>query len=437
MSATTDRRARRAGRMDETLLREITAANRTGTAGWRAEFLARAGASAGTTTAKVASFVVTVVAALLLSLPLISLSGADGELALEALVRGSWGSPTAIAETFVQAVPLLITGLAVAIAFHAGLFNIGVEGQLVIGALAAGILGATLPLPGPLLLVVSLLGGAAAGALWALIPALLKAYRGVHEVVTTIMMNYIAFNVSTYLVSPSGPFVSETQPSATEKIDAAARLPILVPGTRLHAGLLIAIALVIIMAWLLFRTPFGFGLRLTGANRLAAEGAGVRVGATVIRAMLISGGIAGLAGAVQVFGLFGRYYDAFSPGYGFDAIAVALLGALSPIGIAAAALFFGTLDSSAVYLQAQAGMSREMVSVISGLVVAFVAAQPAVLRLLRSWRARRALRRDKGEAVADRPSGEITHAIDTVLPPPLADANDEMSRSLAENEAPR
>ncbi|GAA1466493.1 ABC transporter permease [Microbacterium thalassium] len=413
-------------RMDEHLLREITTGNRLGSGDWRAEFLARAGASSGTIAAKTASFAITVGVALLVSLPLIYLSGADGDLALEALVVGSWGSPAAIAETLVQSTPLLISGLAVALAFHAGLFNIGVEGQLVVGALAAGIIGATLPLPGTALLVVCMLGGAAAGALWALVPALLKAFRGVHEVVTTIMMNYVAFSLSTFLVSPSGPFVSETQPSATEKIIDEARLPVVMPGTRLHAGLIIAIILVVAFAWVLHRTPFGFGLRLTGANRSAAESAGVSVAGTVVRAMLLSGGLAGIAGAVQVLGLFGRYYDAFSPGYGFDAIAVALLGALAPIGIAVAALFFGTLDSGAVYLQAQAGMSREMVGVISGLVVAFVAAQPAVLRLLRAWRARRPAR-----------GGELDHAIDTALPPPLADENEEMSRSLAEMESNR
>lgn len=418
-------------RIDEELLRESLEINRRGHNGWRAEVLARAAAAGGTAAGRILSFVLTVLAAVIVSLPLVYLSGGDGALALDALIAGSWGSPIAAAETLVQTVPLLISGLAVALAFHAGLFNIGVEGQLVVGALSAGIVGATLPLPGPILIVVCVAAGAAGGALWALIPALLKAYRGVHEVVTTIMMNYIAFNLSTFLVSPSGPFVSSSQPSATEKIPIEARLPILVPGTRLHAGLILAIVLVIAVAWYLYRTPGGFSLRLTGANPRAARGAGISVPQTILRAMLLSGALAGLAGAVQVLGLFGRYFDAFSPGYGFDAIAVALLGALSPVGIAAAALFFGTLDSSAVYLQAQAGVSREMVGVVSGLVVGFVAAQPAILRLLRRLRARKARTRPNSSP------DDLDRVLATVVPVPLADPDDAISHGLAETEATR
>lgn len=423
MTSTASRTGRRAARMDEALLREITSVNRSGGGSWSQELLARAGASSSGAAARAVAFLVTAMLAMLAALPFVYLSGADGQLALEALVVGSWGSPTAIAETLVQAIPLMISGLAVAVAFHAGLFNIGVEGQLVVGALAAGVVGATVPLPAPLLLAACIAAGVVGGALWALVPALLKALRGVHEVVTTIMMNYIAFAVSTYLVSPAGPFVSATQPSATERIDPEARLGVLLPGTRLHAGLLVAVVVAVIFAWVLYRTPYGFGVRLTGANPPAAAASGVSVRRTMITAMLASGALAGLAGAVQVLGLFGRYFDAFSPGYGFDAIAVALLGALAPVGIAIAALFFGTLDSGAVYLQAVAGVSREMVGVVSGLVIGFVAAQPAVLRLLRSLRARRRHR-----------PGVLDTAWDEAVPAPLADENAAMSRGLAEEE---
>ncbi|GAA2229130.1 ABC transporter permease [Herbiconiux moechotypicola] len=392
-ASTTPPRQRRASRIDADILAALAARPEPGARGFVSRFVssvAPAGAGVG---AKAGAFLITVSLALLAALPIVYLSGSDAATAIEALLGGSWGSGLAIGETFVQAIPLLISGLAVAVAFHTGLFNIGVEGQLVMGGLAAGIVGATVDLPGPLLLLACLAAGVAGGALWALIPALLKAFRGVHEVVTTIMMNYIAFNVSRFLVSPSGPFVSETQPSATEKIPLEARLAVVAPGTRLHAGLVIAILLVIAVAWLLYRTPEGFRLRLVGANPAAASTAGVSLRRTVVTSMLLSGGIAGIAGAVQVLGVFGRYYDAFSPGYGFEAIAVALLGALSPIGIAAAALFFGSLDAGAVQLQAVAGISREMVSVVSGLVVAFVAAQPAVLRLLRHLRERASARR--------------------------------------------
>lgn len=363
---------------------------------------------------RVISFALTLLLALLAAAPFVLLAGSDLPTAVEALWAGSWGSGRAISETLVQAIPLVITALAVALAFQAGLFNIGAEGQLVMGGLAAGAVGALVPLPGPLLIVACLVAGMLGGGLWAVVPAVLKAYRGVHEVVTTIMLNYIAFNVSRFLVSPSGWLVSETQPSATEKIPLEARLPIIAPGTRLHAGLFIAIAVVAIVAWVLYRTPAGFRLRLVGLNPTAARNVGISPVRTTMIAMIASGSLAGLAGAVQVLGLFGRYYDSFAPGYGFDAIAVALLGALAPLGIAVAALFFASLDAGAVQLQAVAGVSREMVSVVSGLVVAFVAAQPAILRLLRRITPTR------------RHSGGGSR-LDEALPPALSDENASMS----------
>lgn len=423
MTETTSRpRDARRARIDDELRAQLTAPPRLpdGTQG-RAGFggyLASLGGASRSVAAKIISFAVTIGVALIAALPIVYLSGSNAQIALQALIGGSWGSPQAIAETFVQTIPLLITGLAVALAFHGGLFNIGVEGQLIIGALAAGTVGATVHLPGPLLLLAALAAGMVAGALWALIPALLKAYRGVHEVVTTIMMNYIAINISTYAVTTNGPFASKTQPSATEKVPLDAHLALVAPGTRLHAGLFIAIALVIVLMWVLYRTPAGFRLRLLGANPRAASATGISLPRTMITAMLGSGAIAGLAGAVQVLGVYGRYFDGFSPGYGYSAIAVALLGTLSPVGIAAAALFFGTLDAGAVQLQAVAGISREMVSVVSGLVVAFVAAQPAIFRLLHhlqrtflaGWSARR--------------------AAPPVLPPPINGDSDLISAGL-------
>lgn len=338
---------------------------------------------------QVLTFALTIAAALVASLPIVWIAGSDIWRTADAFFGGSLGSGPAIAETLVQMIPLLISGLAVALAFHASLFNIGVEGQLVIGGLAAGVVGATSDLPAPVLMVVCILAGMAGGALWALVPALLKAYRGVHEVVTTIMMNFVATSIAEYAVAPAGPFVSASQPSATERVPAGAQLPIIWEGTRLHAGLLIAIAAILVVLWLLYRTPAGFRLRLMGANAGAAHASGISIRKVTIAALLGSGALGGLAGAVQVLGVYGRFFSSFSPGYGFDAIAVALLGALSPIGVGAAAFFFAVLHSGSVQMQAVAGISREMVGVVSGLVVAFVAAQPAVLRLLSKWRPER------------------------------------------------
>lgn len=323
----------------------------------------------------------TVGAALVLCLPVLWLAGAGVPSTVDALWRGSWGSERAAGETLVQMIPLLMAGLAVAVAFHGGLFNIGVEGQLTVGGLTAGVVGARADtLPGPVLMVACLAAGALAGAVWTLIPALLKAWRGVHEVVTTIMLNYIAISVSAWAVSPSGPFVSARQPSATDRIPVDARLPVILTGTRLHAGLFVALAAAVLVGWYLYRTPGGFRLRLVGANPRAAASVGISAERSVVRVFLLSGSLAGLAGGVQVLGLFGRYYDASSSGYGYDAIAVALLGALAPIGIVAAALFFATLSAGSVLLQAEAGINRELVSVVSGLVVALVLAQPWIVR---------------------------------------------------------
>lgn len=335
---------------------------------------------------QVLTFMLTIAAALVASVPMIWIAGSDLSLTTSALFGGALGSGPAIAETMVQMVPLLIAGLAVAVAFHASLFNIGVEGQLLFGGLVAGVVGATLDLPPFLLMIACLLAGMAGGALFALIPALLKAYRGAHEVVTTIMMNFVAIAVSEYAVAPTGPFVAADQPSATERIPDGAQLPVIWEGTRLHAGFLVALAAVAVVWWVLFRTPLGFRLRLLGANQGAARASGVSIERITILALLASGALGGLAGAVQVLGVYGRFYAAFSPGYGFDAIAVALLGALSPIGVMASSFFFAVLHAGSVPLQAIAGISREMVGVVSGLVVAFVAAQPAALRLMASLR---------------------------------------------------
>lgn len=383
---------RRQARMDPTVLAEILGrkadADAAGSTGFLARLVAHFHVLSGSVGGQVLTFTLTIAAALVASIPMIWIGGSDLWRTAGALFGGALGSGPAIAETLVQMVPLLIAGLAVALAFHASLFNIGVEGQLVFGGLVAGIVGASLEMPPTLLMVVCILAGMTGGALFALIPALLKAYRGAHEVVTTIMMNFVAVAICEYAVSPTGPFVATDQPSATERIPDGTRLPIIWDGTRLHAGLLVALAAVIVVMWALYRTPAGFRLRLMGANHGAARAFGVSIERVTILAMLASGALAGLAGAVQVLGVFGRFYAGFSPGYGFDAIAVALLGALSPIGVIASAFFFAVLHAGSVPLQAIAGISREMVGVVSGLVVAFVAAQPAALRLFSALRRR-------------------------------------------------
>jgi general nucleoside transport system permease protein len=338
---------------------------------------------------RVAIFVGTVLVALVIASPIIGIAGSNPLSAYSALLTGSMGSKRGIAESLLAATPLLVGGLAVSVSFRAGLFNIGVEGQLLMGGLVAGALGAKLDLPPVVHLVVCLLAAALAGALWALIPALLRAFRGVHEVITTIMLNYIAFSVSRYFVSPGGPLVSKTQPSATEKAHKNALLPKIWLPTRLHAGVLLAVVLCVGCWWLLFRTPAGYRLRMVGSNPVAAAANGISVRRVMVSAMCTSGALAGLAGAIEVLGLHGRYFDSFSPGYGFDAIAVALLGMMNPIGVAASALFFGLLRAGSVLLQARAGISKDLVTVISGLIVAAVAGRVAFERWIDRRRASR------------------------------------------------
>lgn len=330
------------------------------------------------------SFAAVLVGALVLAIPVVYLAGSNPLDAYGALLDGSLGDQRAISESLISMTPLLFAGMAVAIAFQSGLFNIGAEGQLVIGGLAAGYVAADLDLPGPLHLVAALVAGFVGGALWALIPALLKALRGVHEVITTIMMNFVAFSLSQYLVKPGGALVSDTQPQATERIAANAVLPRIWEPTRLHAGILLALATAVLCWYFIYRTPAGYRFRLTGANATAAEFSGISTKRTIVQALMFSGGLAGLGGAVEVLGVHGRYFDSFSPGYGFDSIAVALLGALNPFGVAVAALLFGMLRAGSIRLQSDAGVSRDMVTVISGLVVACVALAPLAQR----WRAR-------------------------------------------------
>ncbi|MAT06931.1 MAG: hypothetical protein CL424_18010 [Acidimicrobiaceae bacterium] len=346
--------------------------------------------------ASVISFLGVLVAALVLATPIVYLAGSNPIEAYGALLRGSLGGQQPIAESLISMTPLLFAGLAVAVAFQAGLFNIGAEGQLVMGGLVAGWIAAEVDVPAPLHLVTAILAGFVGGALWAWIPAVLKAWRGVHEVITTIMMNFVAFSISQYLVKPGGALVSTTQPQATERVASAAELPRIWDPTRLHAGIILALAVAVAMWFFLYRTPVGFRFRMVGSNPVAAEFNGIATKRVIVQSLMLSGGLAGLAGAVEVLGVHRRYFDSFSPGYGFDSIAVALLGALNPLGVAAAAAFFGMLRAGSIRLQSEAGLTRDMVTVISGLVVACVAAQPLVHR----WRARRAADRN-GPATAD------------------------------------
>ncbi|MBI3763003.1 MAG: ABC transporter permease [Chloroflexi bacterium] len=270
----------------------------------------------------------------------------------------------------------MLTGLAIVLAFRASVFNIGAEGQIYMGALLAVLAGVYLKLPSGIHLVVALLAGMLGGFLWSAIPGYLKATRGFNEVVVTIFMNYIAVAFVSYLVH--GPMRESGWNFQSRAVAETARLPIILPGTGLHLGLALALAAAAVVYVLLFHTTLGYRLRMVGYNAEAARYAGIRVTRITVISLALSGSLAGLAGAVEITGVQYRLLEGFSPGWGFDAIAVALVGQLHPVGTLLAALFFGALRTGANSMQTAVGLPVVAVYVIQGLTVLFMVAGTAV-----------------------------------------------------------
>jgi len=298
-------------------------------------------------------------------------SGYPIERSLSALWSGAFGSWSIIASgTIVRATPLLFTGLAVAVAFRAGILNIGAEGQLLTGAVAATAVAMTVsPTIGQFGAVLALAGGVLAGGAWAGIAALLRLRFGVLEVISTIMLNVIALNLTGALVRGPLQEATHTFPQSA-MLTSAFRLPRLIPGTRLHAGVALAVVCAIAMAWFLRATASGFRLRMTGANpRAAFSAGGIDVARVSVTAFIASGAIAGLGGAVEVTGVTYALYENLSPGYGYTAIAVALLARLNPSSAIGAALIFGALESGASAMQRDAQVPAGMVGVVEACVI--------------------------------------------------------------------
>ncbi len=329
--------------------------------------------------------VVSVLAALLLGAVFVLLSGHNPIEAYVALFLGAFGSPYDISETLVIAVPLTLAGLSVAVAFRTGLFNIGAQGQLLVGALAAGWVGSQFAeLPAILLMPMTLVSGILAGAAYGGIAGWLKATRGVNEVITTIMQNYIVVFVMHWLLQ-NGPMSAPNAlgTPASSPIGPGAILPIIVPNelvplSRLHAGVLLAALAVVVFWFLLWRTSLGYELRAVGLGPRAAAQAGIDPRRRMVLVMAIAGGFAGLAGMIQVSGLFHRVFDGFSAGFGFDAIAVALLGKNSPIGVTLAAILFGAFARGGTIMQSNASISSHLVEVVEAIVLFVIAAETIV-----------------------------------------------------------
>jgi len=309
--------------------------------------------------------------------------------AYRGLFEGMFGSKRATTETIVSSTPYILAGLAVALGFKCGLFNIGAEGQLYAGALFSVYVGyAWRGAPIYIHLPVALAAGALGGALWGAIPGFLKARFGAHEVINTIMLNYIAVKTVDYLVKN---VIRDPEASLdrTRYVLDSAKLPILIPGTRLHSGFIIALLAVGFVYWFLFRTTWGFEMRTVGANPSAARYAGMSVTRNFVLAMALGGALAGLAGAGEVLGLNHNLPAAFSSGYGFDSIAVALLAKSNPIGVIPAAFLWGALRNGAGLMQVRAGISIDLINIVQALVIMFIAADQ-IVRWIYRIRARRA-----------------------------------------------
>jgi general nucleoside transport system permease protein len=314
---------------------------------------------------------------------------------LRALWVGAFGDSAdghwyPISETLVKTAPLLLTGLGVSIAWRTGMFSIGGEGQLILGAIAATLTAKLASdLPGPLLTLLMLIVGAIAGAAWGWLAGWLRVRRNVQEVISTIMLNYVAIYLLSWLVD-KGPLQEAAKRVAqSDPLPAAVQFARLVPpawsegiATRLHSGVLLAFLIVPIVWLLLFRTRSGFGMRVVGQNPDAARTARYNIDSLRLRSMAISGALCGLAGVIELLGITGRLYANFSPGWGFTAIPVALLGSLHPVGTLFSALFFGALTAGSGNLARFSGVSSVLIYILQAVAVLAVVG-------LRAWRVRR------------------------------------------------
>lgn len=318
------------------------------------------------------------------------IAGANGDpfAAYAGLFEGAFGTLRALSETTVWATPYIFAGLAVALAFKGGLFNIGAEGQLALGAVASAWVGYALPgllgvsIPAIIHLPLTIIAGMLAGAIWGAIPGWLKAKTGSHEVINTIMMNYIALNLVSYLLN--GPW-KDPDPlnviARTPMIAEGARIPAIFSQYRFHWGFILALVVAFAVWWLLWKTTLGFEIRTAGSNPDAAKYAGINVSRTIVLTMTISGLLAGLAGAIEVTALNYRHELGFSQGYGFDAIAIALLGKSHPLGAVIGALLFGAMRNGATRMQFLTQIPVDVISVIQALILLFVAAD-AIVRFI-------------------------------------------------------
>jgi len=318
--------------------------------------------------------ILTIELALLAGGIILELSGKDALDTYGVLFEWGLGTPRARANSLLAATPIIFTGLGTAIAFRAGIFNVGVEGSLYMGALFAAWVGFTFTdLPALPLIALAFAVGAVAGGLWGLVPGYLKARLRVDEVVTTIMLNYVAIEFTSYMVQ-SGPFFVPGMANAMSKTVAEqAQLPQLVERSQLNASFILALLAVVVVIILMSRTRLGFSARMVGDNPLFARWSGIMVGRTILLVMFFSGLFGGLAGAGQVLGVHYNFTARFSRGFGFDGMTIALLGRNSPVGVLIGALLFGALRSGGTTIEVFTDVPIDLVDIVQALIIFFVA----------------------------------------------------------------
>ncbi|HUT15341.1 MAG TPA: ABC transporter permease [Anaerolineae bacterium] len=300
------------------------------------------------------------------------------------LLKGAYGSQRSLFIGLQRATPLIFTALASTLAFRTGVFNVGVEGQFFIGAIAGTYVGYAFQMPAIIHLPLTLLTGFVAGAAWAFVPTLMRQKLGVSEIVTTIMTNYIATFLISYLTNY--PMRADPTTPDTPPIMPTARLPQFIEmtresanplgkGTQAHLGILVAVAVVAVMYFIFKRTKIGFEWRMVGISFPFSEFAGMNLDRTFISGMLVSGGLAGLGGSVEIMGVWREYKNLFATGFGFKGNLAALLGGQSILGSTVAALFYGSMEAGALGLEWSAGIPRQLIDIVVGLIIFFMAAE--------------------------------------------------------------
>lgn len=318
--------------------------------------------------------ILAVIAALIFGFIIILIAGQNPFSAYASMIQGAFGGFIPLTQTLERCTPIILTGLATAIAFRSGVFNVGTEGSLYLGAFAAFLVGAKLHMPAIFHVPLTLLAAAVAGALWAGIPGYAKAKWKADEMVTTLLLNYAAILITTFLVV--GPFLDRSAGAQeTVAIDHSAQLWRFLPPSRVNLGLVLGILLALWMYWFFRNSKRGYEWRMMGMNPQYAEYIGVKTKRSIMEIMLLSGGIAGLAGAVQVMGILYKFMDQFSPGYGFDGITVALLARNSPIGVIFSGFFYGALQTGGVYMDRMTNVPKEVIDSVTAIIIFFVTAE--------------------------------------------------------------